>query len=87
VQDVYKTPYRANPCLEEFRIGDKAEWKISQGTNHWGSEKKLPPPTDIKGHHVAASVDVTQSTSDKNRQAKLLINLILKAIGVILGYE
>jgi hypothetical protein len=39
---------------DEFKKGDKVEWKSSQGTVEGTVEKKLTAPTDIKGHHVAA---------------------------------
>ncbi len=42
---------------EEFKNGDKVEWKTSQGTTTGVVKKKLISPTDIKGHHVAASQD------------------------------
>ena len=41
----------------EFKKGDPVEWKSSQGTIEGKVEKKLTTPTDIKGHHVAASTD------------------------------
>ncbi len=42
---------------EEFKKGDKVEWKTSQGTTTGVVKKKLTSPIDIKGHHVAASQD------------------------------
>lgn len=42
---------------EEFQKGDKVEWKTPQGKTTGEVEKKLTSPTDIKGHHVAASED------------------------------
>ena len=42
---------------EEFKQGDKVEWKTSQGKTTGEVEKKLTSPTEIKGHHVAASKD------------------------------
>ena len=41
----------------EFKAGDKVQWHSSQGTIHGTIKKKLTSPTDIKGHHVAASPD------------------------------
>jgi len=38
-----------------FKAGDKVQWKSAQGTVKGKVEKKLLAPTDIKGHHVAAS--------------------------------
>ena len=40
---------------ESFKAGDKVSWQSSQGTVHGTIKKKLTAPTDIKGHHVAAS--------------------------------
>lgn len=37
--------------------GDSVEWKSSQGTIRGTVKKQLTAPTDIKGHHVAASKD------------------------------
>lgn len=42
---------------EEFKKGDKVEWHTSQGKTTGEVKKKLTSPTDIKGHHVAASED------------------------------
>ncbi|MBD2257836.1 DUF2945 domain-containing protein [Pseudanabaena sp. FACHB-2040] len=42
---------------ESFKKGDSVEWKTSQGKTTGKVEKKLTSPTDIKGHHVAASQD------------------------------
>jgi len=38
-----------------LKPGDKVQWESSQGTVHGTVKKKLTSPTDIKGHHVAAS--------------------------------
>jgi len=40
-----------------FKADDKVQWKSSQGTVTGKVKKKLTTPTDIKGHHVAASKD------------------------------
>jgi len=42
---------------EQFKKGDKVEWNTAQGTTTGTVKKKLTSPTDIKGHHVAASED------------------------------
>ena len=42
---------------EKLKKGDKVEWKTSQGKTTGEVEKKLTSPTEIKGHHVAASKD------------------------------
>lgn len=40
---------------QSFKKGDHVQWKTSQGETSGVVEKKLTAPTDIKGHHVAAS--------------------------------
>ena len=40
---------------DELKKGDKVEWNTSQGKTEGTVKKKLTSPTDIKGHHVAAS--------------------------------
>lgn len=42
---------------DQFKQGDRVEWKTSQGKTEGTVEKRLTKPTDIKGHHVAASKD------------------------------
>jgi hypothetical protein len=42
---------------DEFKKGDKVQWKTSQGETTGEVEKKLTSPTEIKGHHVAAAKD------------------------------
>lgn len=45
---------------DEFKPGDKVQWESSQGTIDGTVKKKLTEPTDIKGHHVAASKEDPQ---------------------------
>lgn len=40
---------------ENLKRGDRVEWNTSQGTTRGRVKKKLTEPTEIKGHHVAAS--------------------------------
>lgn len=42
---------------EELKPGDHVEWDWSQGVVKGTVEKKQTTPTQIKGHHVAASAD------------------------------
>lgn len=42
------------------KAGDKVSWKSHGGTAHGKVVKKQTSPTDIKGHHVAASKDNPQ---------------------------
>ena len=55
---------------EEFKGGDKVKWNTAQGETTGEVEKKLTSPTDIKGHHVAASKDNPEYLvkSDKTRK-------------------
>lgn len=46
--------------MTEFKKGDKVTWKSHGGEAHGAVEKKQTTPTDIKGHHVAASPDNPQ---------------------------
>jgi len=40
---------------DKLKPGDRVEWDSSQGTVTGKVKKKLVSPTEIKGHHVAAS--------------------------------
>ncbi|QEH38435.1 hypothetical protein OJF2_70360 [Aquisphaera giovannonii] len=40
-----------------IKAGDRVQWDSSQGKVTGKVKKKLTSPTDIKGHHVAASPD------------------------------
>ena len=42
---------------ESFKSGERVEWNSSQGKVSGEVKKKLIKPTDIKGHHVAASAE------------------------------
>lgn len=42
------------------KSGDNVSWKSHGGTAHGKVVKKQTSPTDIKGHHVAASKDNPQ---------------------------
>jgi Hypervirulence associated proteins TUDOR domain len=42
---------------DKLKSGDKVEWETSQGKTVGTVKKKLTSPTEIKGHHVAASKD------------------------------
>ncbi len=43
-----------------FKKGDKVTWKSHGGEAHGTVEKKQTGPTDIKGHHVAATSEDPQ---------------------------
>ena len=40
---------------DKLKKGDQVEWETPQGKTSGTVKKKLTKPTDIKGHHVAAS--------------------------------
>jgi hypothetical protein len=42
---------------QTFKAGDKVEWHAAQGAVRGTVKKRLTAPTEIKGHHVAASMD------------------------------
>lgn len=55
---------------EEFKKGDKVEWKTSGGKTTGEVIKKLTSPTDIKGHHVAASKDNPEYLVESDKTGK-----------------
>lgn len=55
---------------EEFKKGDKVEWKTSQGKTTGEVKKKLTSPIDIKGHHVAASEDNPEYLVESDKTGK-----------------
>jgi hypothetical protein len=55
---------------DQFKKGDKVEWESSQGTIEGTVEKKLTQPTDIKGHHVAASKEEPQYLVKSDKTGK-----------------
>lgn len=42
---------------EKLKTGDAVKWETSQGKTSGTVKKKLTKPSDIKGHHVAASAE------------------------------
>lgn len=57
---------------EQLKAGDKVQWQTSQGKTTGTVKKKLTSPTDIKGHHVAASKDnpeILVETTKSHQQA------------------
>lgn len=55
---------------EEFKKGDKVEWQTSKGKTTGEVKKKLTSPTDIKGHHVAASEDNPEYLVESDKTGK-----------------
>lgn len=56
---------------DHLQKGDRVEWNTSQGKTTGKVKQKLTQPTDIKGHHVAASEEHPeyQVESDKTGKA------------------
>lgn len=55
---------------DSLKTGDKVEWKTSQGETTGKIKKKLTSPTDIKGHHVAASADNPEYLVESDKSGK-----------------
>lgn len=55
---------------DQFKKGDKVEWNSSGKTVEGTVEKKLTQPTNIKGHHVAASKDNPEYLVKSNKTGK-----------------
>lgn len=55
---------------DKLKKGDKVEWKTSQGTTIGEVKEKLTSPTEIKGHHVAASEDNPEYLVESDKSGK-----------------
>lgn len=55
---------------DQFKTGDKVEWNTSRGKTTGKVKKKLTSPTDIKGHHVAASADNPEYLVESDKSGK-----------------
>jgi len=55
---------------DELKKGDKVEWETSQGKTKGTVKKKLTAPTDIKGHHVAASENNPEYLVESEKSGK-----------------
>lgn len=55
---------------DQFKKGDKVEWKTAQGKTTGEVKKKLTSATDIKGHHVAASKDNPEYLVESDKTGK-----------------
>ena len=56
--------------MADLKKGDHVEWKTSHGETEGTVEKKLTSPTDIKGHHAAASKDNPEYLVETNKSHK-----------------
>ncbi|MFQ4142239.1 DUF2945 domain-containing protein [Chlorogloeopsis sp. ULAP02] len=55
---------------EELKKGDRVSWHTSQGETTGEVKKKLTSPTEIKGHHVAASEDNPEYLVESDKSGK-----------------
>lgn len=55
---------------EEFKEGERVEWKTSQGKTEGEVKEKLTEPTDIKKHHVNASPENPQYLVESSKSGK-----------------
>jgi len=55
---------------DKFKQGDKVEWKTPQGKTTGRVKQKLTSPTEIKGHHVAASEDNPEYLVESDKTGK-----------------
>ena len=55
---------------DKLTQGDKVEWNTAQGKTTGEVKKKLTSPTDIKGHHVAASKDNPEYLVESDKSGK-----------------
>jgi hypothetical protein len=56
--------------MSELKPCDKVKWQTSHGETKGKVEEKLTSPTDIKGHHVAASEDNPQYLVKSDKTGK-----------------
>lgn len=52
---------------QEFTSGEPVSWESAQGRVHGKIKRKLSAPTDIKGHHVAASPEHPEYLVESDR--------------------
>ncbi len=55
---------------EKLKKGDKVEWNTQQGKTEGIIKKKLTSPTDIKGHHIAASGENPEYLVESDKSGK-----------------
>ncbi len=55
---------------DNLKKGDKVEWNTSQGKTTGKVKKQLTSPTDIKGHHVAASKENPEYLVESDKTGK-----------------
>jgi hypothetical protein len=56
--------------MSELKKGDRVRWNTSQGETEGVIKKKLTEPTEINGHHVAASKDNPEYLVESSKTGK-----------------
>jgi len=60
----------AQASEKELKKGDRVQWNTAQGKTEGTVKKKLTEPTEIKGHHVAASQDNPEYLVESSKTGK-----------------
>lgn len=55
---------------EQLKPGDSVEWQTAQGKTQGQVKKKLTAPSEIKGHHVAASSENPEYLVESDKTGK-----------------
>lgn len=55
---------------DNLKKGDAVEWNTPQGKTHGTVKQKLTKPTEIKGHHVAASPENPEYLVESDKTGK-----------------
>ncbi len=55
---------------DHLHKGDRVEWNTSQGKTTGKVKQQLTQPTEIKGHHVAASEDRPEYLVESDKTGK-----------------
>ncbi|MBO3459195.1 DUF2945 domain-containing protein [Aetokthonos hydrillicola Thurmond2011] len=62
--------FKKGDSFAAARSADRVEWKTAQGNTTGKVEEKLTSPTEIKGHHVAASEDNPEYLVESDKTGK-----------------
>jgi hypothetical protein len=61
---------RRKVLSDQIKKGDKVEWNTSKGKTTGEVKQKLTSPTDIQGHHVAASKEHPEYLVESDKTGK-----------------
>ena len=65
-----KRAFSKENMANSFSKGDKVKWNTAQGKTTGKVVKKLTEPTEIDGHHVAASEDDPRYVVESDKSGK-----------------